>query len=115
MHELGVVFYIADDAKKAAKENGVSHIHSVTLELGEVTGVVPEYLIDCWNWNAARDPMTEGCELHIEQIDAVTYCEACKSEYPTVAYGKICPHCGSPDTYLLRGREVIVKSIEVDD
>ena len=54
-----------------------------------------------------------GCELKIEQIDAVTYCEDCKKEYPTVKYGKICPHCGSEHTFLLKGNEFNIKEIEV--
>ncbi len=29
-------------------------------------------------------------------------CEDCEQEYPAVQYAKICPHCGSGHTYLLR-------------
>ena len=32
--------------------------------------------------------MTEEAELKIEQIDAVTFCEDCGQEYPTVAHGR---------------------------
>ena len=54
----------------------------------------------------------EASELLIEQVDAVTFCEDCKQEYETVAHGKICPHCGSEHTYLLRGNEFMIKEIE---
>ena len=50
MHELGVVFYVIRDVKKIAEENRVEQVESVTLEIGEVSGVLHEYLIDCWNW-----------------------------------------------------------------
>ncbi len=113
MHELGVVFYVIDDVKKVAVENGAEKVNSVTLEIGEVSTVVPEYLIDCWNWAVTKHDILNGCELRVEQIPAVTYCEACKSEYPTVQYGKTCPHCGSGKTYLLRGNEFNIKEIEV--
>ena len=36
MHELGVVFKVAESVTKVAKEHGVEHIRSVTLEIGEV-------------------------------------------------------------------------------
>ena len=49
MHELGVVFYVVKDVKKVAEENDVKHISAVTIELGEVSAVIPEYLVDCWN------------------------------------------------------------------
>ena len=57
--------------------------------------------------------MLKGCELKCNIIPAVTYCEDCGKEYPTVEHGKICPHCGSEHTYLLRGNEVEIKEIEV--
>lgn len=114
MHELGVVFYIARDVKKVAEENNVKKVNSVTIELGEVSTVIPYFLEDCWNWNCKKEPILNDCKMKIVTIPAVTYCEDCKQEYPTVQYGKICPHCGSEKTYLLRGNEVSIKEIEVE-
>ncbi|MBQ7575957.1 MAG: hydrogenase maturation nickel metallochaperone HypA [Bacteroidales bacterium] len=113
MHELGIVFYIIRDVKKAAEENSVSHINAVVMDIGEVSTIVPDYLLDCWRWAADREEMLKGCELKINTIPAVTFCEDCRKEYPTVEHGKICPHCGSGNTYLLRGNEVEIKQIEV--
>ena len=115
MHELGVVFYVIDDVKKVAIENKVNHVHSVTLEIGEVSTVIPKYLIDCWKWAITKHDLLKDCELKIETIDAITYCEDCQRTYPTIQYGKICPHCGSEHTYLLRGNEFNIKEIEVDE
>lgn len=115
MHELGVVFYIIKGVKKAAEENGIDHVSAVTIQVGEVSGVIHSYLIDCWNWARQKDPVTEGAELKIEQIDAVTYCEDCGKEYETVKYAKKCPYCGSEHTYLLRGNEFLIKDIIVED
>ena len=91
MHELGVIFYVVRDVKKVAEENNVKKISAVTLEIGEVTGIIHDYLIDCWNWARKKEPVTEEAELKIEQIDAVTFCEDCGQEYPTVAHGRTCP------------------------
>ena len=113
MHELGVVFYIIDDVKKVAEDNNVERVHSVTIELGEVSTVIPEYLIDCWNWAVNKHDILIGCELKVERIQAITYCEDCEQNYPTVEYGKICPHCGSEKTFLIRGNEFNIKEIEV--
>ena len=44
--------------------------------------------------------------MKIEILPAVTYCEACGKTYPTVQYGRQCPHCGSWDTYLAAGGRV---------
>lgn len=54
MHELGIVFHIIDSLESIAKENQLSEIASVTLEIGEVSGVVDSYLKNCWKWAAGR-------------------------------------------------------------
>lgn len=114
MHELGVVFHIADSVVKIAEENQASHIRRVVLEIGEVSTIIPGYLLDVWSWNCKRVPMLEGCELTVEEIPAVTYCTACGKTYPTVPQGKICPYCGSEETYLQQGNEVEIKEITVE-
>ena len=40
MHELGIVFHIADSLLAVGRENNLTSISSVTIELGEVSGVV---------------------------------------------------------------------------
>lgn len=112
MHELGVVFYVVRDVKQVAEENAVEKINSVTLQIGEVSGIIHDYLIDCWNWAKKKEPVMEEAELLVEQIDAVSVCEDCGQEYPTVQYAKICPFCGSEHTYLVRGNEFLIKEIE---
>ncbi|MBR1809302.1 MAG: hydrogenase maturation nickel metallochaperone HypA [Paludibacteraceae bacterium] len=115
MHELGIVFYIIRDVKKAAEENKVNHISAVVINIGEVSTIVPHMLTDCWQWAADKEELLKGAELKIKTIPAVTHCDGCGKEYPTVAHGKICPHCGSEDTWLAQGREVEIKEIEVEN
>ena len=113
MHELGIVFYIIRDVKEAAAQNGVQHVDAVVMDIGEVSTIVPEYLLDVWRWAADREELLKGAELKINIIPAVTWCDSCKSEYATVAHGIKCPNCGSDKTWLLRGNEVEIKEIEI--
>ena len=113
MHELGIVFYIIRDVKKAALENAVEHVSAVVMNIGEVSTVVPGLLADCWRWAADKEPLLKGCELKVHTIPAVTRCGDCGVEYETVRYGKTCPHCNSENTWLLQGNEVEIKEIEV--
>jgi hypothetical protein len=48
MHELGLVNYAVKEVDKFAKERGVTNIKTVTLEFGEVSGIIPAYLYDYW-------------------------------------------------------------------
>ena len=112
MHELGIVFHIIDSLEEVGKENQLNTVAKVTLEIGEVTGVIESYLRDCWRWAADKSPLLKGSELSVEQIPAVTFCEGCEKTYPTIEYGKICPYCKSDRTYLLSGNEFRIKEIE---
>lgn len=111
MHELGIVFHIIDSLEKIAKENDLSQIQSVTIEVGEVSTVIPEYLTDCWKWAAGKKELLTDCEMLVERIHAVTHCDGCGREYETVAHGRVCPHCGSEETWLLTGNEINIKEI----
>ena len=70
MHELGIVFHIIRTVEDVAKENHVARIQRVTLQLGEVSGVVESYLQDCWKWAAAKSEILPGAVLTVEQIPA---------------------------------------------
>ena len=116
MHELGIVFHVIDRLEELAEENGVSRISKVTLEIGEVSGVVHEYLTDCWAWavngSRVRSDVLRGSELVIEPLPAVTVCNSCGKTYPTVSHGRICPFCRSEDTVLVSGNEMSIKEME---
>ncbi|MCD7755364.1 MAG: hydrogenase maturation nickel metallochaperone HypA [Firmicutes bacterium] len=113
MHELGIVFQVMDSLQAVAEENHLTQIHSVTLQVGEVSTVIPDYLTDCWRWAVQkREPPLLGCEMKTEVLPAVSWCQDCAQEYGTVAHGRICPYCGSEKTWLLRGNELNIKEIE---
>ncbi len=112
MHELGVVFHLIDLVERVAEENELSSVIAVHLRLGEVSGVLPDYLQDCWRWAADKHELTKGAELRVEAVPARTYCHACGSEYATIEHGRMCPRCGSPNTVLTSGNEIELATIE---
>lgn len=115
MHELGIVFHIIRTVEDTGRANRIRRVSAVTLELGEVSGVVGDYLQDCWKWAAARSGMLAGAELRVETIPARTLCEACGEVYPTLPQGRICPVCGSDRTHLIQGNEMLIREIAVPD
>lgn len=112
MHELGIVFHMVDLLEDVGREEQLTQVSRVVLDMGEVSGVLIDQLKDAWAWAANRSELLRGAELEVNQIPAVTVCNACGKTYPTVAHGRICPHCESPDTVLLRGREMEIREIE---
>ena len=114
MHELGIVFNITKQVDKIAKENKVKSVTSLTLEVGEVSTIVPDYFKDCFEWAKKKTEYMKECKLNLVVISAISYCEDCKKTYGTVKHGKTCPYCKGGNTYLVSGSEVKIKQIEVD-
>ena len=114
MHELGIVMHVAKTLSEIAEENKLTKIGSVTLEVGEVSGILLDYFTDCWDYFKVKTSVIAEAEMKIETIPAITFCEDCKQEYETVKYAKICPYCHSEHTFLLQGNECNIKEIEAE-
>ena len=71
MHELGIIVHVMRTVEDVAAENNLTEIRSVTCEIGEVSGVVPEYMTDCWGYARSRSEFLKGSELKIEIIPCV--------------------------------------------
>ena len=114
MHELGIVVHVINQIEELAKKNNVQKVVELTLEVGEVSGVVKEYFVDAFNWAIKKTEYMKECKLNYITIQGISYCEDCKKTYPTVEYGKECPYCHSPQTYLVTGKDVMIKNVKVE-
>ena len=99
MHELGIVFHIIDSLKEVGEENHLKQIAGVTLEVGEVSGVLEDYLQSCWRWASDRTELLKGASLTVEQIPAVTFCEE-----KSVPIAKVNIHILQPEMSLILKR-----------
>lgn len=111
MHELGTIYYVIDTVEKLMVENDLKEVASITLEVGEVSGIIPSYLQDFWLYARAKTEYFKETELKVEELKAVTYCQNCGKTYPTMEYKKICPYCQSDNTFLVTGNEYNIKEI----
>ena len=114
MHEMGIVLHLAKTLDETASAEHITRIGKVTLEVGEVSGIMTDLFSDCWNYFRVRRPVLRDSTLVIEPVKAVTWCDGCKREYETVLYGRTCPYCGSGETWLVKGNECIIKEIEAE-
>ena len=113
MHELGIVVHVIKQVEEIAKKNNAKEVKELTLEVGEVSGVVKEYFVDAFEWSKKRTEYMKDCQLVYITIEGKSYCQDCKKTYKTVDHGRTCPNCGSPNTYLITGRDVSIRDIKV--
>ena len=114
MHELGIVKHVVDQVEKAAEENNVERVLKLTLEVGEVSSVVPDYFRDCFEWYKKKTKYMRDTQLELIILEGISYCTNCKTTYKTVEHAKICPNCGSSETYLVTGNQMTIKDMLVE-
>lgn len=113
MHELGIVMKVIEQAENAARENNVTKVTKLTLEVGEVSTIVPALFRDCYEWAKKRTEFLQESELNLIILEGISFCRTCRKTYKTTEYAKECPYCHGFDTYLVTGNEIRIKDMEV--
>jgi hydrogenase nickel incorporation protein HypA/HybF len=109
VHELSITESVVDICEKNAVGRRVL---SVTLEIGALSGVVPEAVEFCFD-ACTTDTLLEGARLVIEQVAARGRCAECGAEFAISAYYDPCSACGGFRVGIIAGEELRVKELEV--
>lgn len=113
MHELTLLFGVADQVERVTRENGIDHVDAVVLEVGELTPIVPEFLIDGYEVISDEYDFLRGSKLIVDRITGMVKCRHCGREYPVVEYEGYCPDCGSYDKDILSGDQFVIKEVRI--
>ncbi len=113
MHELGITQSIVEIAEQNARDNQAQKVLSVTVEVGSLSGVVPESLEFCFE-ACSNGTLLEGAKLLVELIQAQARCCDCGQQFPLKELLGCCPRCDSAASDLLSGEEMRVKEMEID-
>jgi len=113
MHELTLLIGVTRQVGEVVRENNIDHVDAVVLEVGEVTTVVPEFLLDGWSVLSDEYDFLRGTELIINRIPAIGHCNECGTEFALDENEGRCPVCDSSDRYLASGNEFIIKEIRI--
>ena len=84
------------------------------MQLGHLRQVVPDALEFAFEL-VARGTELEGAELVMEDVPAAGRCRRCGAESELPGFPLACAACGSLDLELLRGEELLVDAIELED
>ncbi len=114
MHELSIAQSILDILKNEAVTNGYDSIDSVTVEAGEMTGIVPASLELCFEI-AAKDTVAKGSSIEIVMLPITASCNDCEKDFDIVGRAFECPHCESTSFKVTGGNELRIVEIEVPD
>ncbi len=94
-----------------SKEYNFKTIRKITLNIGELAGVMDEALNFAFK-ELKKDTILEEAELCIDKVKAMAYCKQCKENYPIDHFNKLCPRCGSFPAKIVNGYELYLYTIE---
>ena len=111
MHELS----IAESVVRIAVENARGQrVARVELRVGHLRQVVPSALEFAFEL-VAQGTEAEGAELALAEVPIVAHCRRCGAEEELAGFPLMCPACGGTDLKLLRGEELLVDALELED
>ncbi len=114
MHELGILSEIVYQIENVAKENNVTQIDTLVLEVGDFSGVVASYLEECYP-AVIEGTILENTKLQIERIKGRGHCNDCGADFDLVENMPCCPICESVNCEVTEGADFIIKEIVVRD
>ena len=109
MHELSIMQSVVKICEQNAQGKRVK---TVTLEVGELSGIIPDALEFCFE-SCTKGTLLEGAKLVIDRITPQVKCNGCGANFSITAYYDSCPECGGFDIEILFGEELRVKELEV--
>jgi len=113
MHELSIGAALIEQVEAAAAAEQAKSVVRVVIVLGALSGVEPDALRAVFPL-VAEGGAAAGAELLIELVEARVTCRACGHAAATDITFFGCVNCGSRDVELSAGRELNIKSIELE-
>ena len=111
MHELSVCRFLIKKAEEIAEGEGAEKVTLIGVQVGPLAGVDPDLLAEAFP-AASQGSLAEGAELRIRETPIQVRCSKCGAESDVKANYLVCGLCGSQDTQLISGNELMMASIE---
>ena len=84
MHEVSLLLNVAEMVGKTIEGTDITHVDEVVLEIGDLTGVIPAFMIDGYSFISDEFEYLKGSELIINQIKSRGICRDCSMEFAIV-------------------------------
>jgi hydrogenase nickel incorporation protein HypA/HybF len=111
MHELSLAESVV---RIACRHAAGRRITAVEIRVGHLRQVVPDALAFAFEL-VAQGTEAEGAELVTVEVPAAGRCRACGCESELPGFPLRCSACGGLDLELLRGEELLVDALELEE
>lgn len=104
MHELSITQSVVDVVTQRTGSDRVAKVH---LQIGKLSGIVPDSVRFCFELIAADTPLA-GAVLEIDEPLGRAHCQRCGDDFELRDLILLCP-CGSAHVQVVPGTELAVK------
>jgi hydrogenase nickel incorporation protein HypA/HybF len=113
MHELSLAEHVLGLIEETAEAEGFHRVRRVVLEIGAFAAVEAEAMRFCFDV-VARETIAAEAALDIIEIPGAGWCRDCRQAVALAEVFDACPACGGRDVELRSGRELKLKTLEVE-
>ncbi|MCE2611696.1 hydrogenase maturation nickel metallochaperone HypA [Flavobacteriaceae bacterium D16] len=113
MHEMSIALSIVKIAEEEARKAKVTQFAAIDLEIGTLAGIEFDALDFVWE-AAVQKTVLEKAEKRIIKIPGKANCSDCGQEFTLSFVYDNCPSCGSYLKHIVQGKELRVKSLELE-
>jgi hydrogenase nickel incorporation protein HypA/HybF len=110
MHELGILSALVSTVEGIVQEEGLTEVEKIVIEVGELSGIVPRYIEQCYP-AAVYKTFMEKTVLELVIVPGIVKCRDCARVFNALATDLCCPACDGQDLEILEGNDMIVKEI----
>ena len=114
MHEVGIMRSALEIAITTANQSGARRITRLCLRVGAFAGVAPgalEFAFDA----ISAGTIAEGALLELVPVEVVCQCPRGCADFLPDGIVFRCPNCGNISFDIVRGRELEVVEVDVED
>lgn len=113
MHELSIAQSILTTALNAAEDNA-EKVTGITLQIGVLSGIEITALEFAFSI-IKKDTLLSNAELIIESAAGEAVCKNCGNLFPLATYGTACNQCNCHNIKILKGREMKIINLIVEE
>jgi hydrogenase nickel incorporation protein HypA/HybF len=112
MHELSICQAIIAEVQAIAEDRQALSVSDIHLRIGPLSGVETPLLRNAFPF-AAAGTVAAGAALHVASVPVRVRCSQCGGEFTVPANRLLCGNCGSWQTALVSGDELLLERVEM--
>lgn len=114
MHELSIAQNIIEIVRQSLGTAPAQSVKKINLLVGKLTNILPDSLQFCFD-ALVQNTNLGNASLIIDHVPVEFICDACHSNTILDDWYFHCPSCGSPNVRVIRGNELQIQEIELQN